>query len=170
MLFCTSQLFTVYMCTMWNAGGCTIGSCSFVFLYCDPVAWRMWPASVKARVPAVVDHPCQLFSPPPSTWFCCFRTDHCACFTVTPLQALALRWVTSTAFSLFTFWLCCFLQIAAFHLVNKQVTYSPPWCILIFARVAALWPGFFCIAAYLLVFRCATFACNASLGRFYSYS
>lgn len=109
-------------------------------------------------------------SPPPSTWFCCFRTDHCACFTVTPLQALALRWVTSTAFSLFTFWLCCFLQIAAFHLVNKQVTYSPPWCILIFARVAALWPGFFCIAAYLLVFRCATFACNASLGRFYSYS
>lgn len=86
-------------------------------------------------------------SPPPllPTCFCCFRTDHCACFTVTPLQALALRWVTSTAFSLFTFWLCCFLQIAAFHLVNKQVTYSPFDAFLFLLKLQHCGLGFFAL-------------------------
>lgn len=82
---CTSRCFAVCTCTTWKGRSHAIGSCSLAFLYCDPIAWRMWPASVTAWVPAAVDHPCQLFFfliiiiipyPRPPYFLCCFRTDH----------------------------------------------------------------------------------------------
>lgn len=113
------------MCTTWKGRSHAIGSCSLAFLYCDPVAWRMWPASVTALVPAAVDHPCQLpffFSFLPLPPLLAFVASELT--TATPLQAPALHWTTRTAF--FLCWLsddaaCCKLLHFTWW-INKSLT------------------------------------------------